>query len=283
MKGAELKTTARALPGTDLSLDSASEPYFERLCELAARDQWKLEELGWHTLDVSSLPEPFRQTAADGFAQLQWGERTAQLAATRLIELLPEGAARAFVVTQRTDEARHVAFFERVIGLLGCEGRVRPSVQRLMREVQEAETPEALVLGMQILIESIAHSLFQEASRVVNSIEAGEELDGPLRALKTVMGEWMPRLLGRDESRHIAFGLHYLRQRIPRLEGPERHQLEEKVSLWGEWVLEQARDPDLVYGIGIDGEAVCGQLIEDLNLRLAQVGLETRIAPLKAA
>jgi hypothetical protein len=101
--------------------------------------------------------------------------------------------------------------------------------------------------------------------------------------LKTVMGEWMPRLLARDESRHIAFGLHYLRQRIPRLDGTARHQLEAKVALWGEWVLEQTRDPDLVYGIGIDGEAACGQLIEDLNLRLGQVGLETRIAPLKAA
>jgi hypothetical protein len=267
----------------ELKPDTASEPYFERLCELAARDQWKLEDLDWETLDVSPLPEFFRQTAADGFAQLQWGERTAQLAATRLMELLPEGAARTFVATQRTDEARHVAFFERVIGLLGCEGRVRPSVARLMREVQEAETPEALVLGMQILIEGVAHSLFLEAARVVNALETEDSAGGPLQALKTVMGEWMPKLLARDESRHIAFGLHYLRQRIPRLDGMARRQLEAKVALWGEWVLEQARDPDLVYGIGIDGEAACGQLLEDLNLRLGQVGLETRIAPLKAA
>jgi hypothetical protein len=264
-------------------VETASEPYFERLCELAARDQWRLEDLDWYTLDVSGLPEEFRQTAADGFAQLQWGERTAQHAAARLVELLPEGPARAFLVTQRTDEARHVAFFERVMEVLGCEGRVRPSVQRLMREVQEADTPEALVLGMQILIEGVAHSLFQEAARVVNGFEADEGLEGPLQALKKVMGEWMPRLLARDESRHIAFGIHYLRQRLPRLDGAARRQLEEKVSLWGEMVLEQARDPDLVYGIGIDGEAVCGQLIEDLNLRLGQVGLETRIAALKAA
>jgi hypothetical protein len=267
----------------ELKTDTTSEPYFERLCELAARDQWKLEDLDWGALDMSSLPEFFRQTAADGFAQLQWGERTAQLAATRLMELLPEGAARSFISTQQTDEARHVAFFERVIELLGCEGRVRPSVARLMREVQGAETPEALVLGMQILIEGVAHSLFLEAARVVNTLKTEDSAGGPLQALKTVMGEWMPKLLARDESRHIAFGLHYLRQRIPRLDGVARRQLEAKVALWGEWVLEQARDPDLVYGIGIDGEAACGQLIEDLNLRLGQVGLDTRIAPLKAA
>ncbi len=264
-------------------MDALSDPYLERLCELAARDQWKLEDLDWSALDVSALPEVFRQTAADGFAQLQWGERTAQLAAERLMGLLPEGAARTFVATQRTDEARHVAFFEQVIRLLGCEGRVRPSVQRLMREVQEAETPEELMLGMQILIEGAAHSLIMEGARLVGAFGEGGDFDRPLQSMKTVVGEWMPRLLARDESRHIAFGLHALRTRIPRLDRATRHRLEEKVAHWGERVLEQARDPDLVYGIGEDGDAVCARLIEDLNLRIAQVGLETRIAPLKAA
>lgn len=263
-------------------MDALSDPYLERLCELAARDQWKLEDLDWRSLDVSALPEVFRQAAADGFAQLQWGERTAQLAAERLLGLLPEGPARAFIATQRTDEARHVAFFEQVIRLLGCEGRVRPSVQQLMREVQEAETPEELMLGMQILIEGAAHSLIMEGARLVGAFDDGGGLDRPLQSMKTVVGEWMPRLLARDESRHIAFGLHALRARIPRLDHAARRRLEEKVAHWGEKVLEQARDPDLVYGIGEDGDAVCGRLIEDLNLRIAQVGLETRIAPLKA-
>jgi hypothetical protein len=283
MKGAELKTNARVSPSADLSQDTSSDPYLERLCELAARDQWKLEELDWGALDVSALPEEFRQAAADGFAQLQWGERTALIAATRLLELLPEGPERAFIATQRTDEARHVAFFEQVIRLLGCEGRVRPSVRQLMLEVQEAETAETLVLGMQILIEGAAHSLVMEGGRLVGALGEGGEADGPLLALKRVVGEWMPRLLARDESRHIAFGLHFLRKRLPQLPPAARHALEEKVARWGEGVLEQARDPDLVYGIGVDGEAVCGRLIEDLNLRISQVGLETRIAPLKAA
>lgn len=283
MKGAELKTNGGASPGQARSLDDPSDPHLERLCELAARDQWKLEELDWGSLDLMTLPESFRQTAADGFAQLLWGERTAQLAASRLLELLPAGPARAFIVTQQTDEARHVAFFERLIHLLGCEGRTRPSVQRLMREVQEAETPEALMLGMQILIEGIAHSLFLEAARVVDAFGEVDELDRPLQALRTVIVDWMPRLLGRDESRHIAFGLHALRQRIPRLDRATRLRLEEKVALWGGMVLEQARDPDLVYGVGVDGDAVCERLIDDLNLRIGQIGLETRIAPLKAA
>nr|AYM52753.1 hypothetical protein [Archangium disciforme] len=262
--------------------DTLADPSLERLCELAARDQWRLEELDWSAVDVSMLPVEFRQIAADAFAQLHWGEQTAHVAATRLREWLPEGPARAFLATQQVDEARHVAFFERIIHLFGCEGRVRPSVQRLMREVREADTPEALMLGMQLLIEGVAHSMFLEASRRVQTLDDTEGLDSSLRALKTLVAEAMPRL-ARDESRHIAFGLHVLRRRIPRLERAARVRLEEKVALWGEWVLEQAREPDLVVGIGVDGEALCARLIDDLNLRISQVGLDTRLAPLRAA
>src|SRR5262245_45856068 len=180
---------------------------FRRLCDIANRDQWRLADLDWSGLDMSALPEFFRQTVADAFAQLRWGEQTAQRGATRLAALLPEGWARRFVLTQVVDEERHVAFFERVIGLFGCAGRVRPSVERLMGEVQSADTPEALMLGMQILIEGVGHSLFTEAASLVNEPEAGAALealglDGPLRKVRVVVGDWMPRLLARDESRH---------------------------------------------------------------------------------
>ena len=44
-----------------------------------------------------------------------------------------------------------------------------------------------------------------------------------------------------------------------------------------------ARDPDLLLGVGVDGEALCGPLVEDLNLRIVQVGLQARVAPLRGA
>ncbi len=251
----------------------------ERLCELAVRDQWRLEALDLSALDVSSLPLVFRQAGADAFAQLHWGERTALVAARRLCALLPEGPRRRFVELQVADELRHVAFFERLISQLGCEGRRRPSVEALMREVEEARSVEELVLGMQILIEGAAHSLFMEASRWVDAIPDDE---GPLRALRRVLGEWLP-LLARDESRHIAFGVHFLRERLPALTAAQLRSLEEKLVRWGDGVLAQARDPDLIEGVGLDGGALCDRLVEDLNLRIAQVGLSTRIARLEAA
>ncbi len=252
----------------------------QRLCELAARDQWTLDGLNVPSLDVSGLPREFRQAGADAFAQLHWGERTALLAAERLLHQLTEGPARTFVQTQIKDEQRHVAFFEALIAQFGCEGRRRPSVERLMREVEAAETREELVLGMQILVEGTAHSLFLEAARWAESIP--EDEGGPLRLLRTLLGDWMP-LLARDESRHIAFGVHYLREQRPHLTPLRIRRLEEKLVHWGEGVLAQARDPDLIDGVGVDGAALCDRLVEDLNLRIAQVGMSTRIAALKAA
>lgn len=262
---------------------SGAGPDLERLRELAVRDQWSLSDLDWTGVELPSLPADFRQAAADAFAQLYWGERTAELAATKLAGLLQPAAARALCELQSRDEARHAAFFEQVIARLGCQGRVRPSTERLMSEVQQAESPEAMVLGMQILIEGVAHSLFSQAGRLFEVLDRSGAMEGSQRATWRVVAEWMPGLLARDESRHIAFGVHFLRERLPELGPRGRGRLEEKLATWGAWVLESARDPDLLLGVGVDGDALCGPLVEDLNLRIAQVGLQSRLALLRVA
>lgn len=268
-------------PGGAQAHGRAADAAYERLCELARRDAWRLEELPWHELDVSDAPEELRQVAADAIAQLHWGERTAHLAAQRVARLLPEGAARRFALTQVEDEARHVAFFGKLMDVVGCEGRVRESVRALMAQVEAADTPELLLAGMQILIEGVAHALFVELSRVAK--DAGELEGAFASSMLRVVGDWMPRLLGRDESRHIAFGLACLEERIPKLDAGARAALEARAADWGRQVRAQAEDPDLLFGLGVDGATLCARLIDDLNLRLAQVGLTTRIAPLGAA
>jgi hypothetical protein len=258
-------------------------PDLERLRELAVRDQWSLSDLDWTGVDLPSLPAAFRQAAADAFAQLRRGERTAELAASRLAGQLRPAAARALCELQARDEARHTAFFDQVIARLECPGRVRPSTERLMAEVEEAGSPEETALGMQILIEGVAHSLFSQAGRLFEVLDASGALDGSQRATWRVVAEWMPGLLARDESRHIAFGVQFLRERLPEVGPRGRERLEEKLATWGAWVLESAHEPDLLLGVGVDGHALCGPLVEDLNLRIAQVGLNARVAPLRTA
>lgn len=258
----------------------APDAALDRLYEMACRDQWTVAGLDWSALDLMMFPLSFRQAAADLFAQLQYGELTAMMAASRMMDRLPAGAARLMCATQVNDEARHVRFFANLVGRLGCEGRVRPSVHKLMAEVYEADTPEATMLGMQILIEGVAHSFFQEGARLFAELPAlGPRFD----AVKTVITDWLPRLLGRDESRHIAFGLHFLRARLPELAPAERAGLERKVERWGEMVHDMAVDPDVIDAVGVDGKRLGARCVADLNLRLAQAGVETRIRAIRDA
>lgn len=261
-----------------LSAFQAPDAALDRLYEMACRDQWTVAGLDWSALDLMMFPLAFRQAAADLFAQLQYGELAAMMAASRMMDRLPAGAARLMCATQVNDEARHVRFFANLVGRLGCEGRVRPSVQALMAEVHEADTPEATMLGMQILIEGVAHSFFQEGARLFAELPA---LGPPFDAVKTVITDWLPRLLGRDESRHIAFGLHFLRARLPELGASERAGLERKVERWGEMVYDMAVDPDVIDAVGVDGKRLGARCVDDLNLRLAQAGVETRIRPIQ--
>jgi hypothetical protein len=276
-----LDETDRASDWAELAPPAFHEPdaALDRLYELACRDQWTVAGLDWSALDLAVFPLPFRQAAADLFAQLEYGELAAMMAASRMMDRLPAGAARLVCATQVNDEARHVRFFANLIGRLGCAGRVRPSVRQLMAEVHEADTPEATMLGMQILIEGVAHSFFLEGARLFAELPA---LGPPFDAVKTVIADWLPRLLGRDESRHIAFGLHFLRARLPALGARERAALERDVARWGEMVYEMASDPDVIDGVGVDGKRFGARCMSDLNLRLAQAGVETRIREIDA-
>jgi hypothetical protein len=260
----------------DLTLAAFGEPdeALDRLYEIASRDQWTIAELDWSGLELTAFPLPFRQAAADLFAQLQYGELAAMMAASRMIDRLPPGPARLVCATQVADEARHVRFFANLVGRLGCEGRVRPSVQALMGEVHAADTPEATMLGMQILIEGVAHSFFQEGARLFAELPV---VGPPFDAIRTVIVDWLPRLLARDESRHIAFGLHYLRTRLPALDAGRRAALERKVERWGAMVHDMAADPEVIDGVGVDGLRFGARCVQDLNLRLAQAGVATRI------
>lgn len=277
-----LRATSRSATDASwraLADDALARPegHLDRLYDLAARDQWTVAGLDWSSIDLLAIPEPIRQTAADLFAQLHFGELTAMSSAARLMAHLDDPSARLVCATQINDEARHARFFESLIARLGCEGRVRPSTEAMMREILECDTPEGTMLGMQLLIEGAAHSLFLEGARAMSALELGGELPPSLRAAKTIVCEWLPVLLGRDESRHIAFGLAYLRARVPALDLARRDALEESIARWGEMLLGSAREPDLIDGVGLDGLRISARCVEDLNLRLAQIGLSTRI------
>jgi hypothetical protein len=262
------------------------------------REQWALDDLAWSSIDFTGLPAAGRGAGASALAQILCGERTARAAASRLLLFLADDA-RALGEIQVRDEQRHVAFFERVIARLGLHpdevesedvgGLVRPSVAALLADVRSAETPEALALGMHLVVEGAGHALFAATGRVFGLREdsmAGAHArsgvdEAALQSVRAVAGDWMPRLLGRDEGRHIALGLAFLHQRLPRATLGEVARLEELVERWGDVIVGCARDPDVVRALGVDARSWCARIVDELNRRVSQVGLETRFPPLE--
>jgi hypothetical protein len=254
-----------------------SESSLLRLYDVACRDQWTVAGLPWSRIELTALPLPIRQAAAEVFAQLHYGELTAMLSAARLLEQGPQGTFSLVCATQVNDEARHVRFFANLIGRLECTPAVRPSVRQLMGEVLAADSPELLMLGLTVMVEGVAHSLYQECARFF----ADFTVEGPLfDAVRLVVVDWLPRLLARDESRHIALGLHYLKARLPELDGAQRARLERKVEHWGELLHAMADGSDIVASVGVDEPRLVARCLADVNLRLAQVGLSARVREL---
>jgi hypothetical protein len=245
-----------------------------RLCELSVKDQWRIGQLDWSGMDLSMYPSALRQAAADALVQIQLGEATAALVATRLRTRADPGAVQDLLAAQVMDEQRHVQFFSDLIFRLDCQGQPRDTVQALMAEVATAESTEQMLVGMHILIEGVAHSFFMGAAAIFEQVDDSGTLLAPIRQ---VIVDWLPNLLARDENRHIALGVQLLRQQVPMLSPTARDRLESQVERWGGIVHEMAADPDVIEGTGLDGLGLSTQCVQDMNLRLAQVGLETRV------
>ncbi len=248
------------------------------LLALSARDEWAVHALPWGAVDFASIPQPVRAAIADMVAQLACGERAALLGATRFATALPAGLTRDMCIVQAKDEARHVQFFEALTRALGEPGQVRAMTDELVAEIAADPTPEGLMVGLQILVEGAAHAFFVDAPRAFAALEETPEVALLLEPLRRVATDWLPRRLAKDESRHVAFGMFYLAEHVPQLGRVARLALESKVERWGRVIARSAADPDVVSQTGLDGAFLCGRAVAHMNRRLAQVGLDARVA-----
>lgn len=262
-----------------LSLDSFNNPdaHLTRLWDMAARDSWSNSDMNWDSVDLSSLPSDIKQGVSDMLTQLHYGEVTALLCSARLVQHAPSLSAQLFSSSQVNDEARHVQWFSHLMNNLDCMGEVRSSVAEFMTDIYECESIDGLIIGMHILVEGMAHSFFMEGARLFNQLGPIAKLSKSYRSAQKVLGEWLPNYLGRDESRHIAYGVQFLQQRLPNLTAKERDALEARIDHWGKMFVNAAIDPKLVLVSGMDGFQVADRCIKTINLRLASIGLHTRI------
>jgi hypothetical protein len=213
----------------------------DRLIDRAHREQWEVEEhIEWSKLGIEEIAPPIRRAMVPLYAQLQYGEIVGLGLVCKIHDLVPEPWAKALAAAQRTDEVRHVEFFTRILTRLGEPGNVVASLKRLCDELESLENPNELLLGEQVILEGYAKCLFEEASPCGPKAKRRIRLSsGPDELLKVIS-----TLVSRDESRHLAFGLLYLRERWPRLGSGERIRLQDLGERLGAMLEEVVLDMD---------------------------------------
>ena len=157
------------------------------------------------------LPEATRQALGRVFATIMWGELAAwKISAQLAAELVPLEAKMA-ATSQAFDEARHFYVMHDYLEVLGAmPEKLDRSTESVLSNVMNTSCLAQKLLGMQLMIEPVALSLFH----VVKKMNVEPVLTGLLPYYE------------RDESRHVALGVKYLPALMAAM------TLREKIALW---------------------------------------------------
>lgn len=150
------------------------------------------EEHGPSRLDAEG-----RAALREVLGGILWGELIAWKVAAKLADEAVPLEIKLAATSQAHDESRHFYvlhdFLERVGG---APMRLPKSAERLFERVLAADTMAKRILGMHLVVEPMAQSIFHLLRE---------------REVDPVLSELMP-LFERDEARHVALGVLYLPQ-----------------------------------------------------------------------
>lgn len=163
------------------------------------------QELAWDGKDVLGellarhggvhVPAAQRRALERVFTIILWGELAAWKISAQLADRLVPLEAKMAATSQAFDEARHFYVMHDYLTALGFEpGRLDRAPQALLDLVLETDDLAAKLMGMQLMIETIALALFQAVRE---------------RAVEPVLTELL-RYFERDEARHVGLGMQYL-------------------------------------------------------------------------
>lgn len=210
--------------------DSAAEKIRER----ARREQWDVErDIDWAALDLEALAPSVRSAMAALYTQILFGEMVALHESAKVVRSTSHAWVRSYALTQVTDEARHVEFFSRIVTRLGGEVPVLDRLRRFASELDAVDSIDDALLGTQVIIESFAQTIFLEGARATNAARARAVRLPGADAAAALMEHLIERV-GKDESRHVAFGVAYLRRRVKQLGHADRSRLERRAHEWSE-------------------------------------------------
>ena len=141
------------------------------------------------------LPKERAAAIRNIFSIILWGELAAWKISAELAEHIEPLEAKMAATAQAHDEARHFYVMHDYLKHLGYEpGPLPDSAGKALDMVLQADTLAQKIVGMQLMVEPIALTLFQMARE---------------SEVEPVLCELL-RYYERDEARHVALGIHYL-------------------------------------------------------------------------
>ena len=147
--------------------------------------------------------------AAWAVSQFLHGERATAEMCEMVAPKINNAAVRAFLETQRADELRHAAIYERYLDKIGGSRPASDHLNAAYQAGRDWDGPvEGILLAYHVLLEGESLFLQQDVARW----------------LPSKLFNQMSAVIARDEARHVAFGKIILRDALPALD-LEQHEM----------------------------------------------------------
>ncbi len=205
------------------------------------------QELAWDGKDVLGellakhggvhVDERQRKALERVFTIILWGELAAWKISAQLADRLVPLEAKMAATSQAMDEARHFYVMHDYLVALGFKpGRLDRAPQALLDLVLDTDDLAAKLMGMQLMIETIALGLFQAVREA---------------KVEPVLTELL-RYYERDEARHVGLGMQFLPTLLAamsRREGVRLVTFQIRLMYWALTELQLVRDDFVTLGV----------------------------------
>jgi hypothetical protein len=177
----------------------------ERLYHVGAKQAWDGKQVLNGLLEkhggVKLAPEK-KRALAEIFSTILWGELAAWSISADLALQLEDTEAKMAATSQVFDEARHFYVMRDYLLALDVDvPKLDGYTSAVLRELLDTRRLVDKLLGMQLIVESIAVTLFRSVAQA---------------HVEPVLSELMP-YFERDEARHVGLGVLYLPKLLARL------------------------------------------------------------------
>ena len=209
---------------------------------------------------------PDKRAALQGlFAVILWGELAAWKVSADLALQLEPLEAKMAATSQAHDEARHFYVMHDYLSLLGeVPHKLGPKTTRVLLGTLQADTLAKKLVGMQLMIEPMALTLFHLVRKA---------------NVEPILTELVTRY-ERDEARHVALGVLHLPKLLSKMTLPEASSLWawEFREFWAQVDMFQELEP-LFLAIGITPREVI-EIGRQKQIRANQLLAEELGAPI---